>query len=94
MLTCVLLFIPLFALSACPSLTCGLQFSRDITALVRLETTLTFLLISVSLMTPLEHVFAHIEAGKPQKKTNILPVCAVKCTVVEHMWVILGYFPK
>lgn len=38
MLICLLLSFPVFSLSACSSLTCGLQFSRDITALVRRET--------------------------------------------------------
>lgn len=43
-LTCFALFLPpLF--SACPSLTRGLQFSRDITALVRRETELTNLFL-------------------------------------------------
>lgn len=58
-LTCLTLFLlPLF--SARPSLTCGLQFSRDITALVRRETELTNLFLSlyphphlVSLFSPL-----------------------------------------
>lgn len=50
-LTCLLLFIPLFPISACPYLTCGLQFSRDITALVRREIILTFLVIHISCNT-------------------------------------------
>lgn len=84
MLTCLLVFIPFF-LSACPSLTCGLQFSRDITALVRRETILTnlfpfkFLSLLASLWC-LEHscfFFAHLEVGKSLKPPNIVTSFAV-----------------
>lgn len=52
----LLLFLPF--LSACPYLTCGLQFSRDITALVRWETW------GDSPHSDL--LFAHVGAGKSQ----------------------------